>query len=257
MTRFVTDDGVALHYAVGGDDRSPDPPVVLAHGFCSSIELNWERPGLLSALGAAGRRTLAIDARGHGRSEGPHDLAAYGEARMAADLLALTRSAGVERFDLVGYSMGSVVALLAAATDPARVRRLVIGGVGAAVAETGGVGPRAIPPRLAEALRAGDPAAFPAGSREREWREWVDAHGGDRLALAAQAEAMHATPITLRRVRMPARLIVGTGDTEAGERPRVLADALPDCELVLLDGTHMDLFERAAYADAVISFLAG
>ena len=53
-----------------------------------------QRPGLaptdlavdhaLSRLAEGVRLLLAIDARGHGRSEGPHDPAAYGEARMAA-----------------------------------------------------------------------------------------------------------------------------------------------------------------------------
>jgi pimeloyl-ACP methyl ester carboxylesterase len=53
---------------------------------------------------------------------------------------------GEPQFDLVGYSMGAVVALLVASED-ARVRRLVVGGVGSGVVECGGCGPARGPQR--------------------------------------------------------------------------------------------------------------
>jgi pimeloyl-ACP methyl ester carboxylesterase len=103
---------------------------------------------------------------------------------MARDLERLVHIAGSTSYDLVGYSMGAVVALLTAAGD-LRVRRLVVGGVGAAVVELGGVDTRALSNMvLAEALEAEDPAtiADPAGAA---FRGFAEALRADRLALAA------------------------------------------------------------------------
>jgi pimeloyl-ACP methyl ester carboxylesterase len=54
---------------------------------------NWVATGVVDALLAAGRRVIALDARVHG-SEKPHDLARYGEQRMAKDLAVLLDTIG-------------------------------------------------------------------------------------------------------------------------------------------------------------------
>jgi pimeloyl-ACP methyl ester carboxylesterase len=70
-----------------------------------------------------GHGVLAIDQPGHGRSEGP-PLASV-EA-LADWTLALLSAAGVQQATLVGHSMGSLIALEAAARSPERVARLVL-----------------------------------------------------------------------------------------------------------------------------------
>ena len=95
------------------------------------------------ALVADGRRVVAHDARGHGRSDTPHDPARYGEARMALDVAELADHLGLDAFDLVGYSMGGVTAVIVASQER-RVRRLVIGGIGSAIVELGGVDTRTL-----------------------------------------------------------------------------------------------------------------
>ena len=72
-----------------------------------------------------GYRVLAVDQPGHGRSDGP-PLASV-EA-LADWVLALLDAAGVTRAHLVGHSMGSLIALEAAARAPARVTGLVMVG---------------------------------------------------------------------------------------------------------------------------------
>ena len=67
MPSFVTDDGVRLAYEVAGDG----PPIVLVHGFASSVHTNWRRPGWFTALTGAARRVVALDCRGHGGSDKP------------------------------------------------------------------------------------------------------------------------------------------------------------------------------------------
>ncbi len=58
-------DGVGIHYEVFGDG----PPIVLVHGFASSLQENWVRTGWIGAL-APVRQVIALDCRGHGDSGG-------------------------------------------------------------------------------------------------------------------------------------------------------------------------------------------
>ena len=125
--RFETSDGVGIVWHEWGAELA-GPPVVLHHGFGASAKLNWLGAGVIAALTAAGRRVIALDARGHGESDKPHDPAFYGEDRMARDVSELIDHLGFPEFDLVGYSMGAIVSLIAGSREP-RIRRLVIGRV--------------------------------------------------------------------------------------------------------------------------------
>jgi pimeloyl-ACP methyl ester carboxylesterase len=150
---FSSWDDLEIAYQEWGDSRAL-PPVVLHHGFVADAESNWVALGVVQALVDTGRRVIAPDARGHGRSEKPHDPARYGEQRMARDLAALLDVVEAGEVDLVGYSMGAVVALIYASGGE-RVRRLVVGGVGSGVIECGGVDRRAVSNEsIIEALRA-------------------------------------------------------------------------------------------------------
>ena len=105
MERFTTSDGIGIAYRTW-NDAAAGPPVLLHHGFIADAHLNWGITGVIDALVADGRRVVAHDARGHGRSDTPHDPARYGEARMALDVAELADHLGLDAFDLVGYSMG-------------------------------------------------------------------------------------------------------------------------------------------------------
>jgi pimeloyl-ACP methyl ester carboxylesterase len=118
----VVSDGLSLHVEVDGPDDGP--VAVLVHGFAGSVELAWRATGVLDRLTSLGVGTVAYDARGHGRSDKPPAEAAYGDDRMADDLI---RVADAHHADLVvGYSMGAAVALHALAAG-LRCRGAVIG----------------------------------------------------------------------------------------------------------------------------------
>lgn len=252
MERFTSWDGVEIVYDVwraGGGT-----PVVLHHGFIADAAVNWVGPGVVAALAAAGRPVVALDARGHGRSGKPQDPASYGEAVMARDLRALLDRLGEPQVDLVGYSMGAVVALIAATQDP-RIRRLVVGGVGVAVVELGGVDTRVLGTEtLVAALRTDDPGAID-DPRGAEFRALADAIGADREALAAQAAAVHASPIPLARVTVPTLILAGDADPMAA-RPEVLAAALPDAEVRFVAGDHMTAVGDPAFTAGIVEFLS-
>jgi pimeloyl-ACP methyl ester carboxylesterase len=228
-------------------------PLVLHHGFISNAQHSWEERGVVAALVSAGHRVVALDARGHGRSAKPHDPRLYGEARMAADLSRLLDILGAPVVDLAGYSMGAVVALIAAARD-SRIGRLAIGGVGPPlVMELADDDRRAALRRsLADALRVPDPSAI-THVGARQFRTFADYVGGDRLALAAHAEALYSDPIPVHLITVPTLVLAGDADPltrRAGE----LAAAMPRATLTTLPGDHLGVPASAAFAIALVEF---
>lgn len=256
---FHSSDGVRLRW-YGWNLRREGVPVVLHHGFAASAHANWVMSGIVQALVDAGLSVLAIDARGHGRSEAPANAERYGEPRMAADLLELLRAQGIQRFDLVGYSMGAVVSLLLAARlaieaqDAPKLRRLVIGGVGEGVIECGGVDTRAVPAKaLAQALLLDEPAQI-AHPGLLLFRLFAERMGGDRRALAAQAAALHRQPIPLDVIEVPSLVIAGQKDPLARRADR-LAQALPNARFAPVPGDHLGAVARPELRAALLQFL--
>jgi pimeloyl-ACP methyl ester carboxylesterase len=251
VPQFVTDDGVRIVYQMW-NRPTVLPLLVLHHGFTGCATCDWVETGVVAALTAANRTVIAPDARGHGGSDKPHQPSAYGEARMARDLIQLIDTLALPQIDL-GFSMGAVVALLAATTDQ-RIRRLAIVGVGAGVVELGGVDRRALPPEaLAAALVADDPTAIenPAAAA---FRTNAEARGADLVALAAHAQAIHATAIPLHRITAPTLVLAGDADPFA-ERPEILASAIPGAQLKILAGDHGTAITNPQFAARVIDFM--
>ncbi|MFF7330440.1 alpha/beta fold hydrolase [Streptomyces sp. NPDC090306] len=252
MPRFTSDDGVEIAYEVW-ECESALPLVLLHHGFIADGRTNWQAPGIVDALVASGRRVATVDARGHGLSGKPHDRAYYGEARMSEDVTALIDILGEPAYDLVGYSMGAIVSLLTAARDR-RVRRVVVGGVGAGVVELGGVDRRVVGgPALQDALLTDDPASIvePAAA---QFRAFVDAVGGDRVALAAQAASVYRERMPLEEIKVPTLVLAGSEDALAA-RPEVLAGAVPGAVLRTVPGDHLGVVRRQEFVDELVAFV--
>jgi len=117
-------DGVRVAYATAGDG----PPLVFVGGWLSHLELSWALPAerrLFEGL-ARGRTLVRFDRPGCGLSD-PAAPAASLESELAS-LTAVVAASGLERFDLVGSSLGGPVALAWAAQHPDTVDRLVLYG---------------------------------------------------------------------------------------------------------------------------------
>lgn len=251
--QFTASDGIEIAYFSWGRE-SDEVPVVLHHGFAASAQSNWVAPGVVGALVDAGRQVVAVDARGHGFSDKPHDAASYGEQRMARDLVSLFDILDRPDIDLVGYSMGAIVALIAASFDT-RIQRLVVGGVGAGVAELGRVERRHLDTdALAVGLRADDPASI-ADPVVRQFRKFADRQGADRFALAAQSEARNTSPIALDQITAPTLLIVGDED-QLAQRPDVLVAAIQGATLMTVAGDHLSAVANPDFARAIVDFLS-
>ncbi|MEV6978561.1 alpha/beta fold hydrolase [Kitasatospora sp. NPDC093806] len=115
--RVVEVAGVALAYRESGPVGGP--PLVLLHAL-GERGSDWD--GVLPGL-APGHRVLALDLRGHGDSGRP---GRYGLEAMRDDVVGFLDALGLDQVDLVGHSMGGVVAYLVAQEWPERVGRLVL-----------------------------------------------------------------------------------------------------------------------------------
>jgi pimeloyl-ACP methyl ester carboxylesterase len=240
-------DGTRIAYSVQGSG----PAVLLLHGFAADHVLNWARPGVIDALSGAGRRVIATDARGHGASGKPHDANRYSGDAMVRDAQAVLDHLGVEQVDVVGYSMGSMVAARLVPEEP-RARALVLGGVGATITppRTGGRAPDAI----AAALLADD-AASVDNVAGRAFREFADATGADRHALAALSRS-NALRYSVRfdAITVPTLVIAGTGDTLI-RSPDALVDRLPSARLQMVKGDHLGAPYHQEFTQSIVEFL--
>ena len=120
-------------------DEGAGEPIVLVHGFASNTQVNWVQPGWVSTLTRDNRRVIALDNRGHGQSTKLYDPADYHTDLMAGDVAALIAHLGLERADVMGYSLGARITAVLAARHPERVRSVILGGVGIKLVEVAGL----------------------------------------------------------------------------------------------------------------------
>jgi pimeloyl-ACP methyl ester carboxylesterase len=230
--------------------------VILVHGFATNAEENWRRLGWYGAFERRGARVVALDLRGHGQSEKPHDASAYGVAAMAADIVALMDHLDIGRADLMGYSLGARLAARAAAANPNRVSNLVLGGVGARLLEARDSEPGAM--TMAQAMRAPNTGEI-SDATLRGFRQFAENQGEDRLALAACSDglATSAAGIDFGAIRAPSLVVTGNRDEIAGS-PNDLAAVIPGAKAVILPGCdHFSAIPHALFKAAVFDFLDG
>lgn len=118
--------GVKIRYVTEGKGE----PVVLIHGWMGDSSM-WgrDRSGntKLDTTRTTGFQLIALDCRGHGQSDKPHDPAQYGP-EMAADVVRLLDHLKIAKAHLIGYSSGAFIAGKVAATHPERVLSVVYAG---------------------------------------------------------------------------------------------------------------------------------
>jgi pimeloyl-ACP methyl ester carboxylesterase len=120
---FLTVNGLRLRYLDWGNAGAP--PVVCVHGYTSSAEA-FNAP----ARHFQDRFHLTVpDVRGHGESAWS-PTGAYQYSDQVSDLEGITNQLGLERFTLIGTSMGGIIAMAYAGAHPERLARLVINDIG-------------------------------------------------------------------------------------------------------------------------------
>lgn len=247
--RFVeAKDGVRLAYSVAGEGK----PVVLVHGFASSREQNWGSTGWIDRLVREGYQVVSFDARGHGKSEKPHDPARYGTI-LVDDIVSVMDAAGVREASVMGYSMGAILSIRLLVLYPQRVKKLVAAGIGE---NYFGEAPD-WSDKVAAGLLTGDPQQI-VDDEARKFRIFGGQKGKDRLALAAcvRASRPRCTPEELKSATKPVLVVAGEADTLV-KSPFSLAAAFGNGHAVVLPNKdHMTAVGDPGYKRAVLNFFA-
>jgi pimeloyl-ACP methyl ester carboxylesterase len=251
--------GVRMYWRSIGEGGTP---LVVVHGGFGLVDM-WG--GLLEQL-AVGRRVVAVELQGHGRTadvDRPFRYEIFGD-----DLAALIEHLELGQADLLGYSLGAGASLQAAIRHPQRIRRLVLVStvftrdgwfpeVRAGMDQVGSAGfemMRQSPLYAAYAAVAPDVDAFPAlmdrtGDLLRQPYDWTE---------------------QVRGLPMPVQLVYGDADSipvaHAAEFFALLGGGLHDAgwdgaqrpasRLAVLPGrTHYDVFTAPQLAPVVTDFL--
>lgn len=266
--RVIVDDGVGLEVEV----RGQGPALVLVHGFGGAKE---DFSDHLDEL-AAGHRVITFDHRGHGESDAPEHADAYSLDRLATDVVAVADALGIDRFRLLGHSMGGMVARRLVLARPDRVEALVL--MDTSPGPVPGMDPDIIElgaqlaldqgmDELKRVMDAFSPLGTPAYERlisEREgYQEFCDAK------WAALSPVMWATLIreirdqpdefgALVTVGCPTLVLVGDQDEPFVAASHAMAATVPDARIVVVpDAGHSPQFENGDdWLRALCEFLA-
>jgi pimeloyl-ACP methyl ester carboxylesterase len=231
---YATNDGVRIRYEVEGSG----PPLLLHIGGVGGALEDWYDAGYVAALRDA-YLVILIDPRGQGKSDKPHDPAAYVRTKRIGDVCAVLDAVGVERTHFWGYSSGGHVGYGMGVFAGNRLQSLVAGGASPLTAP----GPieefylyrlvqLGMPAMVAE-LEQGDPDFWASDGERARW-------------LASDAEAITAalrgwwpeklTPEQLSTIVVPSMIYCGTDDNPD---PKMrAAQAIPNATYIPLDGLN-------------------
>jgi len=269
-TRTVSVGGVDFAYRELGPTTGI-PVVFLTH--LAAVLDNWD-PRVVDGI-AAQHHVITFDSRGVGASGGstPKTIEA-----MAHDAVAFIRALGFEQVDLLGFSMGGMIAQLIAADHPRLVHKVILAGTGPA----GGNGITKVT-RLShfDTLRAlltlQDPKQFlfftRTGAGRRAGKDFLARlkertdHRDKRISLrsyGAQLKAIHRwgqqTPADLSVIHQPVLVANGESDRMVPTSNSVdLAQRLPNADLVIYpDAGHGGIFQfHQQFVERALAFLGG
>ncbi len=246
-------DGVKIHYETFGQGA----PIVLVHGFMGTIQSDWVDTGLVEALEPV-RRVVALDNRGHGESDKPHDPEAYSFDMMGQDVVNMMDYLGIEKADVFGYSMGAAISTWMLIHHQERLNSVILAGTGSNLEPND----PALANSLYDALMADDPSTIQDPTM-KVVRDLVDqTPGADREAIAACAIKFlpledHFEVSELAGVTVPVIIIVGEEDS-ATEGVEDLEAAIPGARLVTIPGPgtdHLGVRTTPEFREEVLGFL--
>jgi pimeloyl-ACP methyl ester carboxylesterase len=269
-TQFITAGGVKFAYREMGQHHGGTPVVFLMH--LAGVLDNWD-PRIMDGI-AAKHHVIAFDTRGIGASDGEPSSSME---QMAADAITFIKAKQFQKVDLMGFSLGGMVAQEVVLSEPQLVRKMLLTGTGPA----GGPGISTVMwvsfyDMLRGYLSFQDPKQFlfftrtPAGIEAGKaflarLKERTDDRDADITvsAFAAQLKALRAwgqkASADLSVVKQP--VLVANGDDDRMVptiNTRDLAKRLPNSELVIYpDAGHGGIFQyHQEFARKALDFLS-
>ena len=239
--KYATVAGVKLRYI----DVGKGEPIVLLHGGGSSLE-TWVTSGVVANL-SKDFRVIAFDARGHGKSDAPHDPKAYGREQ-ALDVVRLLDALKLKRAHFVGFSLGGSTTSQLLTIHPERfLTATLVGGPGRhpwtpreeqrVEEEAAEIAKECI--SRSRMLRQAPAGAKPTEDDIRKRAEECRANKDfDQRATAASLRGYKDQALTedqLKSVKVPTLLVVGDLDHTL-EATRNLKRLRPDATLVIVEG---------------------
>ncbi|MGW0628886.1 alpha/beta fold hydrolase [Streptomyces sp. NPDC002758] len=231
-------DGAALAYDDEGPRDGDGVPLVFVHGWTADRH-RWDHQ---MAHFSATRRVIRLDLRGHGESSG---AGVRTVAELAEDVLALLDHLEVDRFVLIGHSMGGMISQTLALAHPERVERMVlVDSIGKMAYNRGRALLMAVSTLVPFKLfvAANIQRAFAPGYPREEIRKYVSASAGTpREVVMTLYGAMRAFDVLDRvgEIRTPTLMVHGYHDIQlpVGQMLR-MAKAYPDAVVRIIDAGH-------------------
>ncbi|GAB2746834.1 alpha/beta fold hydrolase [Streptomyces bullii] len=247
-------DGARLTYDDEGPRDGDGVPLVFVHGWTANRH-RWDHQ---MEHFASERRVVRLDLRGHGESTG---AGARTIEELANDVLALLDHLGIDRFVLVGHSMGGMISQTIALAHPERVERMVLVNSIGRMAYSRGRGllmaaSTLVPFRLFVA--ANIQRAFAPGYPREEIREYIRASAATpREVVMTLYSAMRAFDVLDRagEIRVPTLMVHGYHDVQLPVKQMLrLAKGCPDAVIRILDAGHELPVEKPAELTATLDW---
>jgi pimeloyl-ACP methyl ester carboxylesterase len=235
-------DGTRVYFE---DDGGSGAAVLFFGGLVDSVKAVRLSP-IAEALPADEFRLVYVDHRGVGRSDKPHEVAAYDMRLRVADAVSVLDTLGIQRAHFVGTSYGGRLCFGIGEHAPERVLSLVIGGQQPYRMDPNTALGRLITESLAASRTKGTMEPFVTALQEwagapipKEKRGlWLE---NDPTAIEAAAAAMlndADVAVGLRSWRFRCLIFVGAADLDFVEGAQRAARAIPNAEFVSLAGLN-------------------
>ena len=248
----VQNNTVGIHYEVHGSGQ----PVVLLHGATVNFQANYGGFGWVKTLNAAGFQVIGLDFRGHGASDKPHASSAYGSVALASDVLAVLDHLGIAQAAVVGYSIGTVVALELLQTQAQRFSSAVLLATGDGLI---GLGNHTFARTLPALVPVLDRSEYPKDLPKHLAAYWnfINATGGDRAALRALSlgEYPALSAAAAAAILVPTLVISGEKDLVLGQGPQLAAALGKGQYLEIAGADHFSIATDPTVKAAVAEFL--
>jgi len=233
---YVMHDDIKIYYELAGKGG----PIILAHGATGNTTF-WTGYGYVDRLKEQ-YTVVAFDARGHGKSDKPHDPEAYDYRLMAGDVITVMDELGLPVTTYWGYSMGGIIGLALARQFPDRISALITGG-----AAPFGPSDAAGPDPLLKIIRRGiKEGADVVVEGIREWAGTITPQYEKRLrnldyrAMAAYLEyAQFHRPSLVQdsaQIGIPCLVYAGEADEDACDFGKRMAEQLQQALFFSLPG---------------------
>ena len=242
-TGYAPVNGLKMYYEVHGAgvaSTAAGRPLVLLPGGVMTIEHSFG--AMLPAL-ADGRQVIATELQAHGRTADiDRDITM---PALASDVAGLLGHLGVDRADVLGFSLGAGVALQLALDYPDRVGRLI--------AASAGYSSDGYHAEISDPARWATSTRMPTAEDFRQMREAYERLAHDpghfdasQAKIGQAAGSMSWTAAELGRIGAPTLLVFGDHDFIRLEHAVEMSGLIPGAQLAVLPGTtHMGLLRRA------------